>query len=97
MILDGYPASKEQGDYLADLVQKLNLPKPVIIQLRLSDQAVRKRLKNESPEDIEQGLKDYHREIDFAHVYFPQAAIHEIDASKSPEAVAEEIRKVLPK
>jgi adenylate kinase len=97
VILDGYPASKEQGDYLADLVPKLNLPKPVIIQLRLSDNAVRKRLKNQSPADVEQGLKDYHREVDFAHVYFPQADIHEIDASKSPEAVAEQIRKVLPK
>jgi len=93
VILDGYPASKEQGDYLANMRQQLNLPKPVIIHLRVPDTVVRKRLKNESPEDIEQRLKDYHRELDFARIYFPQADIHEVDGTKSPEAVAKAIRK----
>ena len=94
VILDGYPASKEQGDYLANMRQQLNLPKPVIIHLRVPDTVVRKRLKNESPEDIEQRLKDYHRELDFARIYFPQADIHEVDGTKSPDAVAKAIRKV---
>ena len=43
------------------------------------------------------GSKDCHREIDFAHIYFPQADIHIVDATKSPAVVANEIRKVLPK
>jgi adenylate kinase len=96
VILDGYPASKEQGDYLASLKQELRLPKPVIIQLRVPDSVVRKRLKRENPEAVNQRLKDYHRELDFARLYFPQADIHDIDGTKSPAAVRKEIREVLP-
>ncbi len=96
LILDGYPASKEQGDYLVDLIQKLNLPKPVVIQLDVPDAIVRKRLAQENREDVEQRLKDYHREFDFARLYFPQADIHKIDGTKSEATVAREIQKALP-
>jgi adenylate kinase len=97
VILDGYPASKEQGDFLANFRQEHHLPKAVIIHLRLPDDVARKRLKQENPEDVEQRIKDYHREIDFARIYFPQADIHDVDATKSPDVVAREIRNVLPK
>jgi adenylate kinase len=96
VILDGYPASKEQADYLVNLIQELNLPKPVVIQLDVPDAVVRKRLKQENQEDVEQRLKDYHREFDFAHVYFPQADIHKIDGTKSEATVSSAIRKALP-
>jgi adenylate kinase len=96
LILDGYPASKEQGDYLVELKQKLNLPKPVVIQLEVPDAVVRKRLAQENREDVEQRLKDYHREFDFARLYFPQADIHTIDGTKSEATVAKAIQKVLP-
>lgn len=69
----------------------------MVIRLLLPDDAVRERLKQESPEDIEQQLKDYHREIDFVRLYFPQADIHDVEAAKSPAEVAEEVRKVLSK
>ncbi len=96
VILDGYPASKEQADYLVDLKQKLNLPKPVVIQLDVPDDVVRKRLAQENRDDVEQRLKDYHREFDFAGLYFPQADIHKIDGTKSAANVARSIQKVLP-
>jgi adenylate kinase len=95
VIFDGYPASKEQGDYLVNLREKFNLPKPAIIRLKVPDEVVLKRLKQENPQDVEQRLKDYHREFDFAQLYFPQADIHEVDGTKSAEAVAKEIQKVL--
>lgn len=97
VILDGYPASKDHGDHLTRVVQDLQLRKPLIIQLDLPDETVRKRLKTHNPNDVEQRLKDYHRELDFVRVYFPEADIHTIDASKKPSAVAKEIRKLLPK
>ncbi len=96
VVLDGYPASKEQADYLVDLKQKLNLSKPVVIQLDVPDAVVRKRLAQENRDDVEQRLKDYHREFDFAGLYFPQADIHKIDGTKSPATVARAIQKVLP-
>jgi len=95
VILDGYPASKEQGDHLHLLMNEFHFSEPVILQLRLADAEVRKRASKSGRLDVEQGLKDYHRELDFAQTYFPQAGIHEIDGSKKVPEVAKEIRKVL--
>ena len=66
-----------------------------MLQLRVTDAEVRKAIVRAGRQDIEQGLKDYHRELDFAQTYFPQASIHEIDAARPPQEVAKEIRKVL--
>ena len=95
VILDGYPAAKEQGDHLTSLMAEFGFGPPVVLQLRLDDAEVRRRSAKSSGGDVEQGLKDYHRELDFAKTYFPQANIHEIDGSKPPAEVAKEIRQVL--
>ena len=90
MVLDGYPAAKIQGDFLANL---LDMPRAIVIHLSVPDDVVRKRLEN--GRDIEQELKDYHREFDFIRTYFPDAHIENIDGTKSPAQVAKQIRKVL--
>jgi len=95
VILDGYPASKDQGDHLTTLITEFQFSAPVVLQLRVTDAEVRKRSSKSGATDVEQGLKDYHRELDFATTYFPQARIHEIDGAKSPPQVAKEIRKAL--
>jgi len=95
VILDGYPASKEQADHLTSLRAEFGFSAPIVLQLRLEDAEVRKRSAKDTSQDVEQGLKDYHRELDFAKTYFPQAHIHEIDAAKPVTEVAKEIRKVL--
>jgi adenylate kinase len=95
VILDGYPASKEQGDHVTGLISEFQFTGPVVLQLRVADGEVRKRAAKTSSQDVEQALKDYHRELDFAKTYFPQANIHEIDGSKPAAQVAREIRKVL--
>src|SRR5689334_20914126 len=33
VVLDGYPASKDQADHLAALAEKLKLPPPIVIQI----------------------------------------------------------------
>jgi adenylate kinase len=95
VILDGYPASKEQGDHLTSLLSEFQFSGPIVLQLRVSDAEVRKRAQKSGNQDVEQGLKDYHREFDFAQTYFPQDHIHEIDGAKPVPEVAKEIRKVL--
>jgi adenylate kinase len=95
LILDGYPAAKNQGDYLTVLREKYNLPKPVVIHLHVPDSLVRQRLKNQKRTDLDQELKDYHREFDFAREYFPETDIREVDGTKKPAVVAREIRKLL--
>ena len=91
VVLDGYPASKIQGDFLKGL---LELPRAIVIHLQVPDDVVRKRLKSQK-RDIEQELKDYHREFDFIRDYFPEADIRPVDGTKSPEQVAKQVRKVL--
>src|SRR5690349_2525735 len=95
VVLDGYPASKGQGDSLASLITEFHFSGPVVLQLRVADSEVRKRASKAGSPDVEQALKDYHRELDFAQTYFPQANIHEIDGSKPAPQVAKEISRVL--
>ena len=73
--LDGYPASKDQADHLAALAAKLSLPPPIVIQIDLSDEVVKERLKkrkraDDTPELIEERLKNYHREMDMSCLPF---------------------------
>jgi adenylate kinase family enzyme len=97
VVLDGYPAAKVHGDYLTALREKLSLAKPVVIHLLVPDDEVRKRLKGRNPNELEQQLKDYHREFDFARLYFPDTDIRDVDGTKKESAVAGEIRKLLGK
>jgi adenylate kinase family enzyme len=71
------------------------LKKPLILKFELSDDVVRQRLKGQKAEQIEQDLKDYHRETDFLSAYFPEAEIIKIDASRNESQVFEQIRKAI--
>jgi adenylate kinase family enzyme len=95
VVLDGYPAAKTQADHLASLKNTLGLPRTIVIHLKVPDDVVRKRAKNENTAEVEQQLKNYHRELDFARSYFPEADIREVDGTRKPDDVAKEIRKLL--
>lgn len=100
VVLDGYPATKDQADHLAAMIGKLRLPSPIVIQLDVPDDVVRKRAAgrkrdDDSPAQIEQRLKDYHRELDMIRAYYPQANIWTIDGTKTPEAVSATIQTIL--
>jgi adenylate kinase family enzyme len=95
LLLDGYPATKDHGDFMIKVAQQRDFKKPLILKLELSDDAVRQRLKGQNAAQIEQDLKDYHRETDFLSVYFPDARIVKIDASKKEDEVADQIRKAI--
>ena len=60
-----------------------------MIHLRVSDNVVRQRRKDQKRADLEQQRQDYHREFDFAHEYFPETDIRDINGSDEPEAVAQ--------
>lgn len=96
-VLDGYPSTKEHADFLAAMVQSDELPSPIVIQLEIPDEEVRRRMAgtNRSAESVEQRLKDYHRELGMLHVYFPNADITKIDGTKKPKKVTKQIRKLL--
>src|SRR5215472_8615392 len=85
VVLDGYPATTLQGQDLAQMIREMKFM-PLVLQMTLPDDLVRKRAAkggrdSDSPEIINQRLKDYHREFDNASIYFPNAKIVKIDAS----------------
>lgn len=97
-VLDGYPATNGHSDFIASLVKSGQLPKPVVLQLDVSDDTARKRSQQEpgsDPAKVEQLLKDYHREFDMVRAYFPEANIIAINGDKKPRAVSKEIKTAL--
>jgi adenylate kinase len=95
LALDGYPATLVQAEDLAKMVPDLKL-KPIAFQFQLPDDVIRERAKttgrkSDSPQILEQRIKDYHREMDAISLYFPQAKIVQVDGNK-PEA---EVWKVI--
>lgn len=97
-ILAGYPATKDHADYLLKMIEQKRLPQPIIIQLDVPDAEVRKRLagnSNYNTEQLDQLIKDYHREFDLLHLYFPKAVVTKIDGTASIDAVTQKIRAVL--
>ena len=100
VVLDGYPATKDQADHLATLVRELGLLSPVVIQIDVPDEVVRERLRKrksqeDTPEQIERRLKDYHRELDMIRDYYPRANIWTIDGTRSPDDVSRTIQVIL--
>jgi adenylate kinase len=95
LLLDGYPATKDHADFLRQVIEQKGLQPPLVLQLNVPDEIVRQRLKNQNPASVEQDLKDYHRELDFVAVYFPQADIVAIDGNQKPGAVFRQIQKAL--
>lgn len=100
MILDGYPSTKDHGDFLAGLIKKGVLPKPLAIDLQIPDATVLKRTKkipNDPQASVEQRLKDYHREMDMVRLYFPEVEIITVDGTKSIKKVEKEVGDILKK
>jgi len=101
LVLDGYPASKDQADHLAALAKKLNLPHPIVIQLDVPDDVARQRLLTErqggqdKPELIDERLKNYHREMDMIRAYYPEVNIWTIDGDKPVAEVSSTIEAIL--
>jgi len=100
LVLDGYPASKDQADHLAALAAKLKLPPPIVIQIDLPDDVARERATkrhraDDTPALIEERLKNYHREMDMIRDYYPQANIWTINGAKSVEEVSGTIEAIL--
>jgi adenylate kinase len=95
LLLDGYPATKDHADFLRQVVEQKGLGPPLVLQLNVPDEVVRERLKGRDAGSIEQDLKDYHREMDFVALYFPQADIVAVDGNQKPKAVFEQIQQAL--
>ena len=99
-ILDGYPATKTQADFLAGLVQKGQLPAPLVLQLDVPDSVAKKRLaKSTNPDDqgqmLDQAIADYQREMGFIQLYYPNANIKQVNGNQKPAKVFQDIQAIV--
>jgi adenylate kinase len=99
-ILDGYPATKDQADFLANLMQQTQYPAPLVLQLDVPDSVAKKRLaKSRNPNDRErllsQAIEDYHREMRFIQFYYPNVNIKQVNANQTPQKVAKTIKAIV--
>jgi adenylate kinase len=99
-ILDGYPATKDQADFLASLMQQTQYPAPLVLQLDVPDSVAKKRLaKSRNPDDREpmlsQAIEDYHREMRFIQVYYPHVNIKQVNANQTRQKVFQAIKALV--
>jgi adenylate kinase len=91
-IIDGYPATRAEADYLGKLVKEAKLPAPIIIQLDVPDAEVRRRMQAKGDTgDLERRLAVYHKELEFARSYYPESDIWTIIGTRTPKEVFETI------
>lgn len=69
-ILDGYPRNLRQAEYLDATLERLGLPRPMVVHLAVPDAVAVERMRNrnqkqDSPEIIAQRMADYHAEAKF--------------------------------
>jgi adenylate kinase len=91
-VIDGYPATRAEADYLGKLVKEAKLPLPIIIQLDVPDDEVRRRMRSmPDSRDLERELATYHKELEFARSYYPQSDIWTIIGTLPPNEVFQTI------
>ena len=91
-VIDGYPATRAEADYLGALVKEVGLPQPIIIQLDVPDDEVRQRMKGKTNvAEMEKELAQYHRELDTARSYYLESDIWTIIGKLPPKEVFQTI------
>ncbi len=91
LVLDGYPSTKDHADFLAARAKERGLARHLIIHLKIPDDVARQRIKHRLPAMVDQALKDYHRELDFVKLYYPDADIEDVDGTAAEAAVSKAI------
>lgn len=96
-VIDGYPATRAQADFLASMLRELTLPRPLIVQLQVPDEVARQRSRErdgpeDSPRVVERRLAEYHREMEMVRGYYPEADIWTVDATRPVSGVSQTIR-----
>jgi len=97
-ILDGYPFTAKQAEYLEAVLNELGLPRPAVIHLSITDYDVDQRLakrgrEEDSPGNTELRIVTYRKQAELLMPRYPNAIT--VDASKPVDVVAARIRQAL--
>jgi adenylate kinase len=96
-ILDGYPVTKGQADYLRDTLKQFGLTDPLVVSLEISEAILRARAEksgraDDKPAIFDRRYANYQEESAAILSYYPKVRVAHIDASKSPDEVFQQIR-----
>ena len=99
-ILDGYPRTVAQADFLDKLLGGRKWPKPTVLHLDVPDSVVIDRLSqrgrtDDKPEVIRERLKVYQRDTAPILEHYRGADYHRIDGTGTPESVFTLLERVL--
>jgi adenylate kinase len=99
-ILDGYPVTKGQADYLRDTLKQFGLSDPLVISLEIPEAALRARAEksgrsDDKPAIFERRYANYQEESAAILSYYPKVRVAHIDAAKPPEEVFTQIRTAI--
>jgi adenylate kinase len=87
-VIDGYPTTRPEAEYLEKLVKEARLPPPIVIQLDVPDDEVRRRMKGRiDPAELEKRLELYHQDMELARSYYPALDIWTIIGTRTPKEV----------
>lgn len=101
-ILDGFPRTGKQVDWLMGQVEKGRFKKPVVVHMDVSEKATRERLANRGrPDDTEAAITERYRLYESAtqpilkqYVGYG-VTVHEVSADGTPAEVYAQITKAL--
>lgn len=101
-VLDGFPRTTYQTDWLLDQVHKGRFTLTAVINLEASEEDVRKRLiargrQDDTEEAIAKRFEEYHTVTQPILEHFRQEGVHvyDIDASQAPRTVHDDILKCI--
>lgn len=99
-ILDGYPVTAGQADFLEKLVKDRGLPMPIVLHLEVSDAVAAERMKvrgrsDDKPELMQLRLNEYHKQSQALLARYGGGQVKTVDATKSIDEVWKEIERAL--
>ena len=97
-ILDGFPRTKKQIDWLLEQHESGRFTKPEVINLEIEESVIRERLsKRNRPDDTEEAITRRYNEYQavtrpiLAYMQEKGLRVHEIDADQAPKDVHKQI------
>jgi|WetSurMetagenome_2_1015567.scaffolds.fasta_scaffold492193_2 adenylate kinase len=99
-ILDGYPVTKGQADYLGETLKQFGLSDPLVVSLEIPEATLRARAEksgraDDKPAIFERRYANYQEESAAILSYYPKVRVAHIDAAKAPEEVFTQIRSAI--
>lgn len=99
IILDGYPRTVSQAQYLDRLLAERKLPKPMVLNISVPEEEILKRLavrgrKDDAPETVRERLKVYGHETRPLLDYY-QGQLLTVNGLGTPDEVYERVREAI--